>query len=103
MERTGTSEPWMKLFLLYLDSEKTDRDFSALFHQKFPEEKPERINVENDTAKAKLQLYDAKEVMELLRITPKTLYNWRQKGKLKGSFIGGKYLYKKQDVEKIIG
>ena len=43
------------------------------------------------------------EVMKRLRIDPKTLYNWRKKGKLKGSFIGGKYLYKKQDVEKLIG
>jgi len=45
---------------------------------------------------------DNQEVMELLKISPRTLQNLRDSKSLPFSKIGGKIYYKASDVEKIV-
>ena len=104
MEETGPYESVLKLFQLYLDAERTDRDFSALFHKIYRAEKPGDVQ-EKKPGKTDGNLIGsltAKEVIPLLRISIRTLFNYRKTGKLTSSFIGGKHLYRKEDVEKLI-
>ncbi|NIU85935.1 MAG: helix-turn-helix domain-containing protein [Nitrosopumilaceae archaeon] len=42
-----------------------------------------------------------KQVAKILNVTPRTVVNWRNKGKLPFHKIGGKVLYKKVDVRRL--
>ena len=44
------------------------------------------------------KLLSRSEVMELLKISEATLYNYEKKGKLKGFQIGGRRLYKESEI-----
>jgi hypothetical protein len=46
--------------------------------------------------------YDNQEVMEFLKISPRTLITYRQKGILKFSQIGSKIYYRKSDVQEML-
>ena len=41
---------------------------------------------------------DSADVMRELKISPKTLWNWRQQGLLRGEKIGGKLFFKLSDI-----
>ena len=42
------------------------------------------------------------EVLQHLKISRRTLYEYRKKGRLAGKKIGNKYLYRKEEVEKLL-
>ena len=44
------------------------------------------------------KLLSRSEVMELLKISEVTLYNYEKQGKIKGYGIGGRRLYKESDI-----
>lgn len=105
MEKTGTYQTLLKLFQQYLDSETTDRDFSALFHKLHPEEKPgiEQKTKPEKSDKNLPEFLTSKEVIQILRISPRTLFNYKKNGTVHCRKVVGKCLYKKADVEKLIG
>jgi len=41
---------------------------------------------------------DSADVMQALKISPKTLYNWQQKGILHGEKIGGKLFFQSKAI-----
>ena len=45
---------------------------------------------------------DTKQVMQMLKIITRTLYSLRKNRQLEGYLISGKYLYKKEDVDKLL-
>ena len=45
---------------------------------------------------------DASDVCIMLKITKQCVHNWRNAGLLPHSKMGGKYFYKKNDIEKIL-
>ena len=45
-----------------------------------------------------VRLLSRLEVMELLKISEVTLYNYEKQGKIKGYGIGGRRLYKESDI-----
>ena len=45
---------------------------------------------------------DNQEVKQLLRISPRTLQSYRDKGILPFSKLGGKFFYRASDVEKLL-
>ena len=62
-----------------------------------------RRALEEDIAKGKGEfLLTAKDVLERLSISRKTLYNWEKKGYLRAIEIGGKHRYKLSDVNAIL-
>lgn len=62
-----------------------------------------RRALEEDIAKGKGEfLLTAKDVLERLSISRKTLYNWEKKGYLRAIEIGGKHRYKLSDVNEIL-
>ncbi|MBE0649897.1 MAG: hypothetical protein IH595_03550 [Bacteroidales bacterium] len=77
MEETGTYDSLGKLFQFYLDSEKTDRYFRALFQKLHPEEKQDYEQAANPGFNAK-------------------------KRHLPDKLIGGKIIYRKEDVDKLL-
>ncbi len=44
-----------------------------------------------------------KEVMALLKRCDSTMTKWAKRGYLKPCYVGGKYLYRKSDVMKLVG
>lgn len=54
-------------------------------------------------AEAAEDFFTRKEVMKLLRRCDSTLTKWARSGYLRPIRVGGKYLYKKGDVQKILG
>lgn len=104
MEKTGTYKSLLNLFQLYLDSEKTDQDFSALFHKIHHEEepvdepktKPEKPNINLP------EFLTGKEVIQMLRISPRTLFNYKQNGTVHCKKVGGKCLYDKAKIEQLL-
>ena len=46
-----------------------------------------------------IELYDVKQVAEILKITPRTVMNYIQQGKLKGRKIGGKWKFTREAIE----
>lgn len=75
----------------------------------FAREIMERTKEMAEEAAAKLEaeaaedFFTRKEVMKLLRRCDSTLSKWARSGYLRPIRIGGKYLYRKQDVERILG
>ncbi|MCX2430165.1 helix-turn-helix domain-containing protein [Pedobacter sp. GR22-10] len=45
---------------------------------------------------------DNNDLCRLLKVTDKTLYRWRQSGKLAYAMVGGKFYYSKQNIDKLI-
>ena len=45
---------------------------------------------------------DSADVMKELKISPKTLWNWRQQGLLRGEKIGGKFYFKLSDIQQMM-
>ena len=43
------------------------------------------------------------EVAALLRCTPRTLWNWRQAGRLRPRRVGRRWLYRRSDVLRALG
>lgn len=50
----------------------------------------------------KNECYTVKEVLELLKITPQTLTNWRKAGIIKSVKIGKRVLFKKTEIERLL-
>ncbi|MBN2639948.1 MAG: helix-turn-helix domain-containing protein [Bacteroidales bacterium] len=48
------------------------------------------------------QLLDGTEVMQLLKISRRTLYSYRRDGRLNGKMVGNKYLYRKEEVDNLL-
>jgi excisionase family DNA binding protein len=44
----------------------------------------------------------SREVCKLLRITRNTLQNWLNAGKIKGKLVGNKYLFRSEDVRRLL-
>ena len=51
---------------------------------------------------ADMQWLDAQEVMQTLKISPRTLQRRRTDGSIPGTPIKGKYYYKKADIDKLL-
>jgi len=54
-----------------------------------------KLNVED-------QWLDNNDLCRLLKVTDKTLYRWRNSGKLAFAMVGGKYYYSKNNIDKLI-
>jgi excisionase family DNA binding protein len=50
-----------------------------------------------------LKLYRIKDISEMLRVTPRTVINYIQTGKLKGTKIGGGWRIKAEDFQYFTG
>jgi len=50
----------------------------------------------------RLVMMNSAEVKKTLKICDRTLYNYRKKGALRCTKIGGKCLYKMEDIEKLL-
>jgi len=65
-----------------------------------------RQELKTEKAKTRKKLseiwFDNQEVMELLKISPRTLQNMRDTKAIAYSKVGGKIYYKASDVEKIL-
>ena len=59
--------------------------------------------IKNFQTKIKVDDYlDGQDVMQMLKIAPRTLNHYRQSGTLPFYRIGGKILYKRSEIEKIL-
>ncbi|MBN2614861.1 MAG: helix-turn-helix domain-containing protein [Bacteroidales bacterium] len=72
--------------------------------QDIVKEKRAMVEKENtpESPERRLVIMNSAEVMDFLKICKRTLYNYRQKGILNGTKIGGKYLYRKEEVDRLI-
>ena len=50
-----------------------------------------------------IKLYKLKDISEILRVTPRTVINYIQSGKLKGTKIGGGWRVKDEDFQSFAG
>lgn len=50
----------------------------------------------------RLVMMNSTEVKKTLKICDRTLYNYRKKGTLSCKKVGGKCLYKREDIEKLL-
>ena len=77
-------------------------------HQELQEEVKEIEKVANSNEGAgvyredRAGWMDGKDVIKRLRISERTLFNYRKDKRIKGKMIGGKYLYRKEEVEKLL-
>jgi predicted DNA-binding transcriptional regulator AlpA len=55
-----------------------------------------------DNEKKPMEVYTSREVMALLKVSERTLYTYRKKGLLPHTKIGGRYLYLKEEVERLL-
>ncbi len=65
------------------------------------DQKIEQMSTKKNKALSE-QWLDNQDVMEALRISPRTLQNMRDNGTLKYSKVGGKIYYKSADVEHLL-
>ena len=81
-----------------IDEQKLDRIFQEIDSL--------RKELHDDKAKKNKKLsetwFDNQDVMEILKISPRTLQNFRDNGVLPFSKIGGKIYYKASDVEQLL-
>ncbi|MBE0649477.1 MAG: helix-turn-helix domain-containing protein [Bacteroidales bacterium] len=61
----------------------------------------EKENAANAPEKRLVRM-SSTEVTKTLKISNRTLYNYRRNGTLRYTKIGGKYLYNTEDVEKLL-
>jgi excisionase family DNA binding protein len=66
------------------------------------EEKQQQLNTLKQRVENHLDTLTTEQVIRLLKISPRTLFNYRKAGKLTGSFVGGKYLYEKEDIDRFL-
>ena len=50
-----------------------------------------------------IKLYTIKDISEMLRVTPRTVRNYIQTGKLKGTKIGGGWRVRAEDFQNFTG
>ncbi|MHC5310096.1 helix-turn-helix domain-containing protein [Myroides sp. LJL116] len=69
--------------------------------QKILQEKLEALSKKNKLFQGRKTL-DTQEVLQLLKVSPRTLQRYRSQGRLRYFTIGGKIYYKVQSVYRII-
>lgn len=81
-----------------IDEQKIDRIFSEIGLLR------KELKTEKEKHRKKLSevWLDNQEVMQLLKVSPRTLQSMRDTGTLPYSKVGGKIYYKTSDVEKIL-
>jgi phage terminase Nu1 subunit (DNA packaging protein) len=92
------SEYQSQVMFALIDEQKLDRIFDEIdsLRQELKTEKAKTSKKLSET------WLDNQEVMELLKISPRTLQNLRDSKSLPFSKVGGKIYYKASDVEKIL-
>lgn len=55
-----------------------------------------------DSTSRKDELLEVKDVCELYHVTQRTVYRWRDAGKLKGRKAGHKWLFTREEVEALL-
>ena len=68
-----------------------------------PEYAAERENPTHDEHSQQQEYMTRKEVMTLLKRCDSTMTKWAKRGYLVPCCVGGKYLYRKSDVMKLVG
>lgn len=53
-------------------------------------------------ADRKEDIYDNADVIQLLKISPRTLATWREQGTIRYSKIGSKIFYRREDIEELL-
>lgn len=90
--------PNRKIMFELIDEQKIDRIFSEIGLLR------KELKTEKEKHRKKLSevWLDNQEVMQLLKVSPRTLQSMRDTGTLPYSKVGGKIYYKTSDVEKIL-
>lgn len=85
-------------FVLFLRHELQDLKNIAMNYQ--TNSKPEPLTPVN--SKHLIESCTTEEVKTMLNVSDRTLYSYRKNGILPAKMVGGKYLYKKEDVDTLL-
>ena len=50
-----------------------------------------------------MKLFTVEETAEVLRVKKETIYQWKFSGKINATKVNGKLLFKKEELERLIG
>ncbi len=76
----------------------------ALTHEEFKELKQQIAEIKESlqTSNQKEIIYDNQDVMQLLKVSQRTLATWREEGTIKYSKIGAKLYYKPEHIQEML-
>lgn len=76
------------------------QEFKNLVKKYHPDSQPSPLDPAN--RKPGIDSYTTEEVKAKLKISDRTLYSYRKDGKLPANMVGGKYLYKKENIDHLV-
>ena len=60
------------------------------------------ITLEGSVEMQELKYYTVNEVMDILKVTRLTIYNYLKSGKLKGNKVAGKWLFTEEQIKEFV-
>ena len=94
--------PYSVFLKLAIDMRQDIKDLKDIVHKELGNSRLS-APIEKNTSNSKQEvLLTTQEVMKMFKISARTMYNYRKTKKLSSVKIGRKYLYRKEDIERLI-